>query len=85
MRSYVRTTIDDRIHALVLMEKACKNLPDYTLGEVMYSALRQVARAYGGDIRFLRKVSTKELLMIIDKSLEEEIFDDKEEREREGE
>lgn len=73
MRSLVRSKIDDRIHALVIMENGCRELPDYSLGDILYSALRRVARANGGNVRFLRDISTKDLLRIIDQSINEEI------------
>ncbi len=76
MRSYVRSRIDERVQALVCMENGCKDLPDYTLGDILYTALRKVSRANGGDIRFLRRVDTKTLLRCIEQSLEEEIKND---------
>lgn len=53
MRSPVRSKIDDRIHALIVMEVGCRELPEYSLGDILYSALRRVAKANGGNVRFL--------------------------------
>mgnify|MGYP003182459890 CR=1 FL=1 len=50
MRSPVRSKIDDRIHALIVMEVGCRELPEYSLGDILYSALRRVAKANGGII-----------------------------------
>lgn len=73
MRSPVRSKIDDRIHALIVMEVGCRELPEYSLGDILYSALRRVAKDNGGNVRFLRDISTRDLLMAIDKSIVEEI------------
>ena len=67
MRSPVRSKIDDR------MEVGCRELPEYSLGDILYSALRRVAKANGGNVRFLRDVSTRDLLRIIDQSISDEI------------
>ena len=73
MRSPVRSKIDDRIHALIVMVVGCRELPEYSLGDILYSALRRVAKANGGNVRFLRDVSTRDLLRIIDQSISDEI------------
>lgn len=73
MRSPVRSKIDDRIHALIVMEVGCRKLPEYSLGDILYSALRRVARANGGNVRFLRDISTRDLLRSIDQSISDEI------------
>lgn len=73
MRSPVRSKIDDRIHALIVMEFGCCELPGYSLGDILYSALRSVAKANGGDVRFLRDISTRDLLMAIDRNINKEI------------
>lgn len=44
MRNLVRSKIDDRIHALIVMEVGCRELPEYSLGDILYSALRRIAR-----------------------------------------
>lgn len=72
-RASLRSEIDDRVHALVVMEAGCGDLPGYTLGEVMYSALRRAARDNGGDVRFLRRMATSDLLRYIDEGLSNEI------------
>ena len=73
MRSPVRSEIDDRIRALIVMEVGCRELPEYSLGDIHYSALRRVAKANGGNVRFLRDISTRDLLRIIDQSISDEI------------
>ena len=73
MRSPVRSKIDDRIHALIVMEVGCRELPEYSLGDILYSALRRIARANGGNVRFFRDVSTRDLLRSIDQSISDEI------------
>lgn len=75
MKSYVRSKIDKRVQALVCMTEGCKNLPEYTLGEVLYTSLRRASRAYGGDIRFLREIDTDTLLRCIEQSLDDEVQD----------
>ena len=40
---------------------------------ILYSALRRIARANGGNVRFLRDVSTRDLLRSIDQSISDEI------------
>ena len=72
-RQTVRSEMDDRIHALIVMEAACRDLPRYSLGEVLYSALRKAARDNGGDVRFLRKMDTLPLLRYIDEGLYNEL------------
>ena len=73
MRNLVRSKIDYRIHALIVMEVGCRELPEYSLGDILYSALRRVAKANGGNVRFLRDISTRDLLRIIDQSISDEI------------
>ena len=51
----------------------CRELPEYSLGDILYSALRRIARANGGNVRFLRDVSTRDLLRSIDQSISDEI------------
>lgn len=77
-RASLRSEMDDRIHALVVMESACRELPGYSLGEVLYSALRRAARDNGGDVRFLRRLDNDRLVPYIDDGLSAEIGENKE-------
>ena len=59
--------------SMPLLSWKSDELPEYSLGDILYSALRRIARANGGNVRFLRDVSTRDLLRSIDQSISDEI------------
>lgn len=67
-----RVVIDDRLEMVFEIGECCKELPKYTLGQILYSALRKISKRNGGNIRFLLDVTNKELMINIDNIIKEE-------------
>lgn len=68
-----RVEINPKKAAIVTLLEAVDSLPDYPLGDLLYAALRRLARTKGGNIKFLREVSDEDILYFIDKAITEEI------------
>ncbi len=67
--NHTRNTISDKKAALVELLTAADELPDYTLGDLLYAVLRRLAKSRRGDIRFLRGVSDSELYCHIERAI----------------
>lgn len=71
-KSKARVVVDSRLDMVFEIGECCKALPKYTLGQVLYSALRKISKKYNGNISFLLSVTDKELMMDIDNIIIEE-------------
>ena len=63
---------DKRRLCAVLLSDACGDFPGYSFGDILYSVLRKLAARGGCSVSFLRDVSDDEMLMEIDRRLNEE-------------
>lgn len=79
VKTPTRSVMDDRIHALVILTDACRRLPDYSLGELLYAALRGSSVENGGDVRYLRRMDNRDLVAAIDRGVSDEFPDEQEE------
>lgn len=64
--------ISEKKLALMILTEAADQLPDYTLGDLLYSVLRKLGRKQGISMRFLRDVPDRELHFHIDRAIREE-------------
>lgn len=68
-----KVAINPRKAAIVTLLEAIDSLPDYTLGDLLYAALRRLARTRGGNVKFLREVSDEDILYFMDRAITEEL------------
>lgn len=64
-----RNTISDKKAALVELLTAADELPEYTLGDLLYAVLRRLAKSRRGNVNFLRGVSDSELYCHIERAI----------------
>lgn len=59
-------TEDRRKLCVMMLSKACDDLPDYTFGEILYTVSRRLARRFGASAGYFKVVSDDEILAEID-------------------
>lgn len=52
---------DKRQVLFSLFQNACRELPDYSAGDILYTVLRRFAKQYGQSVSFLRAMTDSEL------------------------
>ena len=69
---------DKRKAAIILLLDVSAMLPEYTLGELLYTMLRQKAKDLGKDIVFIRNISDNDYFTMIDEMMFQEKKNDAE-------
>lgn len=52
---------DKRQVLFSLLQNSCRELPDYSAGDILYTVLRRFARQCGQSVSFLRTITDNEL------------------------
>lgn len=60
---------DKRSLCAVMLGEACRDFPEYSFGDILYTVLRKMAYKNGCSVSFLREVPDDEMLMEIDRLL----------------
>lgn len=66
---------DKRKTIFVTMSDYTELLSDYSAADILYSALRGIAKKKGASVSFLRGISDRELYKEIEMSLRNELLD----------
>lgn len=66
---------DKRQVLFAFLQSACRDFPDYSSGDILYAALRGLAKKHGQSVSFLRAMTDEELFEEVDYRISMEYID----------